>query len=60
MLTKKELADQLKISIPTIDRQLKLGMPCIKIGKAVRFELDEVIKWLKGQQDPDKEGERWK
>ena len=47
MLTKKELADELRISIPTIDRQLKLGMPHVNIGKAVRFELDEVVKWLK-------------
>lgn len=50
MLTKKELAEELKISIPTIDRQLKLGMPCVKIGKAVRFELDEVVKWLKEKE----------
>ena len=50
MLTKKELAEELKISIPTIDRQLKLGMPHVKIGKAVRFEKEEVIRWLKEQQ----------
>lgn len=47
MLTKEELAEELKVSIPTIDRQMKIGMPHIKIGKAVRFELDEVVKWLK-------------
>ncbi len=51
MLTKKELAEELKISIPTIDRQLKLGMPHVKIGKAIRFELEEVIKWLKGRDN---------
>jgi Phage DNA packaging protein Nu1. len=49
MLTKKELAKELKISIPTVDRQLKMGMPHIKIGKVIRFELNEVVKWLKEQ-----------
>jgi len=55
MLTKQELKDWLKVSIPTIDRLMKQGMPHIKIGKAVRFELDEVIKWLKEQQNNEKE-----
>jgi excisionase family DNA binding protein len=55
MITKKELAEELKISLPTIDRQLKLGMPHINIGKAVRFELEEVIKWLKEQGNNERE-----
>ena len=25
------------------------AMPCIKVGKYVRFELDRVIDWLKAQ-----------
>lgn len=53
MLTKKELAEELRISIPTIDRQLKLGMPHVNIGKAVRFELDEVVKWLKEKSNEE-------
>lgn len=47
MLTKKELAAKLKLSIPTIDRLMKKGMPFFKIGKSVRFEEEEVLKWLK-------------
>ena len=47
MVTKKELAEILKVHINTIDRYMKLGMPVIKKSGAVRFELDEVMKWLK-------------
>jgi excisionase family DNA binding protein len=47
MLTKKELAAKMKLSIPTIDRLMKKGMPFFKIGKSVRFEEEEVLKWLK-------------
>lgn len=47
MLTKKDLSEKFKISLPTIDRLMVQGMPYIKIGKSVRFELDEVMKWIK-------------
>lgn len=51
MLTKQELCDWLKVSLPTVDRLMKQGMPFIKIGKAVRFEQDDVKRWLEEQQD---------
>lgn len=48
MLSKKELSKELSISIPTIDRYMKAGMPYHKIGsKLVRFYLEEVKEWLK-------------
>ena len=47
MLTKKELAEKLNVSIPTIDRLLKDGIPRIYIRGAVRFDYEEVICWLK-------------
>ena len=47
MLTKKELAEKLNVSIPTIDRLLKDGIPRIYIRGAVRFDYDEVVRWLK-------------
>jgi excisionase family DNA binding protein len=48
MLTKKELAAKLKVHENTIDRRVKEGMPHIKVGKAVRFDIDEVMAWLRG------------
>ncbi len=51
MLDKKDLAKELKVSIPTIDRLIAKGMPKIKVGKAVRFEYPEVVAWLKSRQN---------
>jgi len=50
MLTRKELAKELNVSERTIDRYVKKGgMPCIKKIGAVRFEREEVMRWLKGE-----------
>ena len=46
MLTKQELAEILKVTVPTIDRYMKDGMPYMKFATGkVRFELEEVKKW---------------
>lgn len=38
LLTKKELADRLRVSVRTIDRGIKDGsIPHIKIGKTIRI-----------------------
>ena len=47
METRKELALELKVSERTLDRYREQGMPFIQVSKAVRFEKDEVIKWLR-------------
>lgn len=47
MLDKKELAKKLNISVSMVNKLLAQGMPRINIGKSVRFEYDEVLKWLK-------------
>ena len=48
MLTRNELAKELKVHARTVDNWRKNGLPCIKIEKTVRFELNAVIDWLKG------------
>ena len=47
MLNKKELAQKLSISVSMVNKLLTQGMPRIKIGKSVRFDYDEVLKWIK-------------
>lgn len=47
ILTKTELAQELKSSERTIDRLRKSGMPTIKKGNYVRFELEKVLEWLR-------------
>ena len=47
LLTKKELADALNVSVSLIDKLLKNeDFPRIKIGKAVRFNLKDVMSWI--------------
>jgi excisionase family DNA binding protein len=47
MLKKQDLAEKLNISVPMVDKLMREGMPKIKIGKSVRFDYDEVLKWIK-------------
>lgn len=47
LVTKKELSESTKLSIATIDRLMRDGMPHIKLERAVRFDLEEVVIWLK-------------
>ena len=52
LLTKKELATELKISIPSIDNYMKKGLPYLKVGeRSVRFELDKVMRWVEETQE---------
>ena len=48
LLDKKGLAELLGVSVRKLEVDLKKGLPHIKIGKLVRFEYDEVIKYYKG------------
>ena len=48
LLTREELARELKVHTNTIDRMRKRGMPEMKDGKVVRFDLEDVKEWMKG------------
>jgi excisionase family DNA binding protein len=50
MLTVEELCAWLKVTRKTTERWRKDGLPYIKVGRSVRFEKDEVLKWLKDNQ----------
>ena len=57
LLTNKELSELFKISRMTLNRWRGLGMPFINIGKSIRFELEEVEKWIKDNNERIKRGE---
>jgi predicted DNA-binding transcriptional regulator AlpA len=42
-----DLCGILQVSRSTVDRWRKEGLPCIKIGKGIRFIQEEAIKWIK-------------
>lgn len=47
LLTKSEVSKLLKCSERTIDKWRKSeGMPYIKLGRYIRFELEAVLAWM--------------
>lgn len=46
MVTKKEICEIYAISLPTVNRMMKRGMPYYKVGKLVRFYPEEVKEWI--------------
>lgn len=47
LITKKELSGKINLSIGTIDRLMKNGLPFYKLERAVRFDYQKVEQWLK-------------
>ena len=47
LLTTNELAELMKVTTQSIYNWRKQGMPFYKIGKSVRFDLEEIREWLK-------------
>ena len=48
IVDRRELAAHFKVSIPTVDRWIRDGIPVMKPSPGVtRFDLDEVIAWAK-------------
>ena len=50
-LDKTTIAKEFKVSEATIDRLRKIGMPCIKVGGSVRFDLETVLEWFKNNEE---------
>jgi len=49
-ISKKQLAEKLDISVVTIDRLRKKGLPFHQLGRKVVFDFEEVAKWIKGDK----------
>jgi excisionase family DNA binding protein len=47
VMTKKEVADYLRVSVPTIDRKMKQGLPHFFVGDASpRFYRSRIDEWM--------------
>ena len=57
LLTTRELAKKLAVSERHIFNLLKKGLPHFKIEKCLRFDLQEVLEWLK-QKTEEAEAKR--
>jgi len=48
LMTSQEVADMFQVSKRTVERLTKKGaIRCIKIGRGVRFDRDDIDKWLR-------------
>jgi excisionase family DNA binding protein len=46
LVTREELAEILRVSVPTVDRMRRAGMPCHRWGRRlVRFRVRECMAW---------------
>lgn len=45
-LNKKETCNYLKISNNTLDEWIFKGLPVIRIGKIVRFKINDINNWM--------------
>ncbi|MEI9950820.1 MAG: helix-turn-helix domain-containing protein [Pseudomonadota bacterium] len=49
LLTSDQLASRLSLSQKTIRRYRALGMPCVPVGRCFRYDLAQVLVWLRGR-----------
>ncbi|MDW7759444.1 MAG: helix-turn-helix domain-containing protein [Acidobacteriota bacterium] len=47
--TKREIAEYLKISLATLERLMKEGLPHIKLSRRVLFRKADVDAWLESK-----------
>ncbi len=46
LISKETLRRRLELrSVRSIEKWVALGMPCYKIGRLVRFDYEEVLRW---------------
>jgi len=50
MMNKKEVAELLSVSVPSVDRYMKKGLPYVKFSGVVRFELQNVMEWVRSNK----------
>jgi len=56
ILTAKEAAEYLKVSVETIKAKARAGtMPGMKIGREWRFAREQLLEWVKAQSWPPEE-----
>lgn len=49
LLSEKELCEVVCLSRVTLWNLRQKGMPCIRVGRTLRYKLDDVIAWLESQ-----------
>ena len=55
LLLKVELAYSLRVTTRTIENREREGLPVVRIGRSIRYDLDEVLAWLKDPSSQDRD-----
>ena len=58
LVNKSELAKRLGVSTRTVSDLLSDGMPCVRLGRRVQFDYEDVLTWAKGRQAKDQRTNR--
>lgn len=54
IMTRKEIAEFLKVNEATIGRWEKKGMPAMRAhGGEPRYDTEDIINWMKGKPEDD-------
>lgn len=51
LMTSQEVADYFKVTMQTVYKWRKEGVPSIRIGHEYRYELDKVMEWLRNENN---------
>lgn len=55
IVDRQELANHFRVSVATVDRWIRDGVPCMKPStRVVRFNIAEVIEWAKAGKTESK------
>ena len=53
LLTERELLGRLAVCRDTARRLRQAGMPCVRLGRSVRFVWPDVAEWLRSRTEED-------
>lgn len=56
LFTEHELSKFLKVSSVTLYRLRLSGMPCLRVGGQLRYDLDAVLEWLQSEKEEVRHG----
>jgi hypothetical protein len=58
LLDRVGIGRALDVSVATVDRLVRQGMPCLLVAEARRFELPAVLQWLRARKAGGNDGLR--
>ena len=58
LLKKNELAENLQVSVSTVNKLQADGLPLLKCKNAVRYEYDKVLDWLRDRTEKESNNRR--